>query len=333
MKRKIKIAAVSILITITTIAIAVLLGFIPMSTVLILYRDITTKMMEYQLVLKIALIWISTMVIYRLSKELLNRTMLHLRRTTGEIMMLVKFLKYILIVMAVLFSIHQVYPIDTLLIAFGAFSGLFLGWALQQPITGMAAWIFISIKRPFKIGDRIYLPTLNIVGDVIDLDIFYTVLNQVGGTVGSEEATGRIVLIPNAMLFSTPVINYTKVEGSPYILDEVVVKVSFDSDWDEAERIMIRAAEEVTKDIIEATGVKPYTRADLYDYGVMMRLRYMTLAKDRVRISYEIVKRIVKEFQRNDRVDFAIPYVYSYQVGKRMKLSPMLTRLGKPIGF
>jgi len=45
------------------------------------------------------------------------------------------------------------------------------------------------------------------------------------------------------------------------------------------------------------------------------------------------VKRIVKEFQRNDRVDFAIPYVYSYQVGKRMKLSPMLTRLGKPIGF
>ena len=333
MKRKIKIAAVSILITITTIAIAVLLGFIPMSTVLILYRDITTKMMEYQLVLKIALIWISTMVIYRLSKELLNRTMLHLRRTTGEIMMLVKFLKYILIVMAVLFSIHQVYPIDTLLIAFGAFSGLFLGWALQQPITGMAAWIFISIKRPFKIGDRIYLPTLNIVGDVIDLDIFYTVLNQVGGTVGSEEATGRIVLIPSAMLFSTPVINYTKVEGSPYILDEVVVKVSFDSDWDEAERIMIRAAEEVTKDIIEATGVKPYTRADLYDYGVMMRLRYMTLAKDRVRISYEIVKRIVKEFQRNDRVDFAIPYVYSYQVGKRMKLSPMLTRLGKPIGF
>lgn len=333
MKRKIKIAAVSILITITTIAIAVLLGFIPMSTVLSLYRDITTKIMEYQLVLKIALIWISTMVIYRLSKELLNRTMLHLRRTTGEIMMLVKFLKYILIVMAVLFSIHQVYPIDTLLIAFGAFSGLFLGWALQQPITGMAAWIFISIKRPFKIGDRIYLPTLNIVGDVVDLDIFYTVLNQVGGTVGSEEATGRIVLIPNAMLFSTPVINYTKVEGSPYILDEVVVKVSFDSDWDEAERIMIRAAEEVTKDIIEATGVKPYTRADLYDYGVMMRLRYMTLAKDRVRISYEIVKRIVKEFQRNDRVDFAIPYVYSYQVGKRMKLSPMLTRLGKPIGF
>jgi len=51
----------------------------------------------------------------------------------------------------------------------------------------------------------------------------------------------------------------------------------------------------------------------MYDYGVYMRLRYMTLATDRPRIKYEIEKMIFKEFSRNEKVDFAIPYVYSFK--------------------
>jgi hypothetical protein len=46
-----------------------------------------------------------------------------------------------------------------------------------------------------------------------------------------------------------------------------------------------------------------------------MRLRFMTKATDRPRITYEINKRILKGFQRSARVDFAIPYVYSYRKG------------------
>jgi hypothetical protein len=53
----------------------------------------------------------------------------------------------------------------------------------------------------------------------------------------------------------------------------------------------------------------------MYDYGVYMRLRYMTSATDRPRITYEIIKRIFQDFQRNARVDFAIPYVYSFRKG------------------
>jgi len=53
----------------------------------------------------------------------------------------------------------------------------------------------------------------------------------------------------------------------------------------------------------------------MYDYGVYMRLRYMTLATDRPRIKYEIEKRAFQEFQMNEKVDFAIPYVYSAKKG------------------
>ena len=199
--------------------------------------------------------------------------------------------------------------------ALGAFSGLLLGWSLQAPVSGMAAWVMISLKRPFRVGDRIQLPTLGLVGDVTNVNFMYTVLNQVGGAVGSEEAVGRAILIPNAMLFSNVVINYTAQQHAAYILDEVVVRITYDTDWEAAEQILLGAAREVTSEIIAATGQEPYVRADMYDYGIYMRLRFTTRATDRPRISYGIIKRVFEGFQHTAQVDFAIPYIYSFRKG------------------
>jgi hypothetical protein len=173
----------------------------------------------------------------------------------------------------------------------------------------------ISLKRPFRVGDRVQLPSLGLVGDVVNFSPMYTVLNQVGGAVGSEEAVGRPILIPNAMLFSNVVINYTARQDAAFILDEVVVRVTYDTDWQEAERILLTAAREVTQDIIAQTHQEPYVRADMYDYGIYLRLRFMTQATDRPRISYEITKQVFQDFQRSAKVDFAIPYVYSFRKG------------------
>lgn len=199
---------------------------------------------------------------------------------------------------------------------FSMFGGMLLGWSLQSPVSGVAAWILVTLKRPFRIGDRVQFPSLGLTGDVMHLSAMYTTLNQVGGAIGSEEAVGRNILIPNAMLFSNVVINYTAQQETSYILDEVVVRITYDSDWDTAVQILTQAAREVTADIIQDTGQEPYVRADNYDYGVYMRLRYITLATDRPRISSLILEQVFKQFQDNQNVDFAIPYVYSFKRGK-----------------
>lgn len=199
---------------------------------------------------------------------------------------------------------------------FSLFGGMLLGWSLQGPVSGVAAWVLVTLKRPFRIGDRVQFPSLGLTGDVEKLTAMYTTLNQVGGAIGSEEAVGRSVLIPNAMLFSNVVINYTAQKETSYILDEVVIRVTYDSDWDTAIEILTEAAREVTAEIIKDTGQEPYVRADNYDYGVYMRLRYITLATDRPRISSLILERVFKRFQENKNVDFAIPYVYSFKRGK-----------------
>lgn len=184
------------------------------------------------------------------------------------------------------------------------FLGMVVGWSLQAPVTGVAAWLMLILKRPFRIGQRVIIA--GIKGDVEDITLTHVILNQVGGTVAGEERSGRGILIPNAILFSQTITNYTfDVE---YILSEVPVRITFQSDWEEAERILVDAAKQVTADTIEITGEEPFIRAELFDAGVLMRLRYKTTPEDYAENVSDIVKIIHKAFGENDKVEFCYPH-------------------------
>ena len=192
------------------------------------------------------------------------------------------------------------------------FLGMVLGWSLQAPVTGIAAWLMLILKRPFKIGDRVIIA--GITGDVMDITLTHVILNQVGGTVSSEERSGRGILIPNAILFGQTITNYTLEEE--HILVEVPVRITFKSDWTEAERILVNAASQATADIIQETGEEPFIRAELFDAGVMMRLRYKTRPVDRAKSLSDIVKIIFHEFAKSETVEFCYAHsevIYSWK--------------------
>jgi len=282
-------------------------------------------------------------ILYALISLALRSMMLKAGAKEGEITMINGVLRTAIIFVGFLTVISEWFSLGTLGTIFAAFGGMFLGWSLQGPVSGFAGWFLISIIRPFSVGDRVQLPSYGLVGDVIAVSPLYTILNQVGGSVGSEEPANRTILIPNAMLFGTLFINYTpknqeklieqfqkrflaepRTSESGYMLDEFVLRMTFDSDWDEAERILLSAAREVTAGIIKETGQEPYIRADMSDwYGVYMRLRFMTLATERPRIIYELTRRIYKEIQSSEKVDVAIPYIYSFKKG--LQLVPPLS--------
>ena len=184
------------------------------------------------------------------------------------------------------------------------FLGMIVGWSLQAPVTGVAAWLMLILKRPFRIGQRVIIA--GIKGDVEDITLTHVILNQVGGTVTGEERSGRGILIPNAILFSQTITNYTfEVE---HILSEVPVRLTFQSDWDEAEKILVGAAQQVTADTIQVTGEEPYIRAELFDAGILMRLRYKTTPEDYAKNVNDIVKIIHRAFSENDKVEFCYPH-------------------------
>lgn len=185
-----------------------------------------------------------------------------------------------------------------------AFLGMVMGWSLQAPVTGLAAWLMILLKRPFRIGDRIIIS--GIIGDVVDISLTHVQLNQVGGTIGGEEKSGRGVLIPNATLFQQVIHNYTM--ESTYILDEVPVLITFESNLDGAERILVAAARSVTAEIITETGRDPFVRYEIADSGMRVRLRYQTLGTERQRVSSDICRIVFRDFSKSDKVEFAYPH-------------------------
>ena len=192
------------------------------------------------------------------------------------------------------------------------FLGMVLGWSLQAPVTGIAAWLMLILKRPFKIGDRVIIA--GITGDVMDITLTHVILNQVGGTVSSEERSGRGILIPNAILFGQTITNYTLEEE--YILVEVPVRITFESNWEEAERILVDAAKVVTADVIEEIGEEPFIRAELFDAGVMMRLRYKMRPVDRAKSLSDIVKIVFHGFSESKAVEFCYAHseiIYSWK--------------------
>lgn len=203
-----------------------------------------------------------------------------------------------------------------------AFVSMILGWSLQRPVTGVAAWLMVMIKRPFMIGDRIIIQGVR--GDVLEISPTHILLGEVGGTVGGEESSNRGILIPNAVLFDQMVINYAVSDDTKYILDEVPVRVSYDSDYALAEQTLIDCARTVTPDIIEETGKSPEVRAEFFDSGVFMRLRYQSIAVDRQKISTAIVAKVVEAFSNSDQLGFAYPHsAIEYKLSETASLPPM----------
>ncbi len=179
-----------------------------------------------------------------------------------------------------------------------------LGWALQRPITGIAAWLMVIITKPFEIGDRIIIGKVR--GDVINITITHIYLNEFGGTIGGEETSGRVIIIPNSVLFEQNVINYTA--QNEYILDEVAFTVTYDSHIELAKSLGKKIAEEITKEFIEKVPKKPFIRLNFQPSGIDVRVRYYTIAPKRQETNSKITEEIFKAITKEKKVKFAYPH-------------------------
>jgi len=195
----------------------------------------------------------------------------------------------------------------------------FMGWGIRGPILNLAAWLLIILKSPYRVGDRVSLN--GVIGDVEHISIMHTLMEQVGGSVDGEDKTGRSVMIPNQHLFRWNVINYTR--DGKYILDEVIIRLTYHSDITRAEQIMCEQAAEVTADVREETGESPYVRFELIPSGVIAKLRYRVSAVGRQKISTLIVKRISKAFMPEDRIEFAYVKRETQLISKDEQLPPL----------
>ena len=102
-----------------------------------------------------------------------------------------------------------------------------LAIALADVFLGLAGWVYVITRHPFHIGDRVEIDGK--IGDVVDSRLLRFSLLEIGNWVHADQSTGRIVHIPNGMLFRQSLANYT--QGFRYIWHEISLNVTFESDW------------------------------------------------------------------------------------------------------
>lgn len=214
--------------------------------------------------------------------------------------------------------------------------------ALQDLITNFAGWVFIMIRRPFAIGDRIQIATFQ--GDVVDIRLFRFVMLEIGNWVHGDQSTGRVLHIPNGMVFKNPVANYDEAIG--FIWNEIDVVVTFESDWRKAKRLLEEIAQqnaaamepEARKRVdaaahemhIQFSKLTPVVWTTAVDSGVRLTLRYLCKPRQRRSSTSAMWEKILDAFAPLPDVDLAYPTTRFFEHAAEGKTVTAEHDLGRP---
>ena len=127
------------------------------------------------------------------------------------------------------------------LTAFGIGS-IIVGLAVQTPAKSFIAWIFILVRQPFRVGDRIKID--DATGDVIDVGYLDTTLWEFGGQyLSTDHPSGRVIRFPNEKVLDSIVYNYSW-PLFPYIWNEIKFNVAYGADLQFISDTMQKVTEE-----------------------------------------------------------------------------------------
>jgi small-conductance mechanosensitive channel len=217
---------------------------------------------------------------------------------------------FITILTAILLFAIWVQRLGDLTVALGILAAG-LAFALQEVIGSIAGWLTILSGRPFTIGDRI--ETGGIRGDVVDVGVLRTTVMEIGNWLHGDHNNGRIVTLSNAFIFKEPLYNYSA--HLRYVWDEVLVPVTYESNWQRAVEIMQEAAKEHPayqellpkaeqqrraarrKLAVRLTSLEPRTFIKLTDNWIELGVVYPVDTDLRRKFRSEISQRMLREFE------------------------------------
>ena len=194
-----------------------------------------------------------------------------------------------------------------------------LAIALQDLVKSFAGWLFVMWRKPFIIGDRIQVGAH--AGDVIDIRVFKFSLVEIGNWVDADQSTGRVIHLPNSLILTDVIGNYTM--GFQFIWNEIPVLVTFESNWEKAKSILMevahRHAAHISKDaekkikeaskryMIFFTALTPTVYTSVKDSGVLLTIRYLISPRNRRGSQQAMWEDILKQFAQCSDIDFAYP--------------------------
>lgn len=199
---------------------------------------------------------------------------------------------------------------------------LIFGFALQTVLSSFIGWVYILVRQPYRIGDRVKIG--DATGDVIDVGYLDTTLWEFGGEyLSTDHPSGRLIKFPNSNVLSTAVYNYSW-PLFPYVWNEIKINIAYESDLKFVEHVMQEtAAEEVGEEMMERVktyrellGHTPIDKLEVREYpSVQFRVsentwleaivRYLVEPKQAGRIKTKLIKTMLEKLNAEpDKVMF-----------------------------
>ena len=189
--------------------------------------------------------------------------------------------------------------------------------SFQDLFKNLAGGLLVLYKGMYSVGDRVELGGVS--GDVIDIDVLHTTLLETRGWVGGDQATGRMVMVPNGLVLTSLTFNYTKDHN--FIWDEMVLPITFDSDWRKASDLIVdvvrketslvtgKATEEIErigeKYYLPGRDVEPMVYVKITDNWIEFRVRFVTEARRRRDTFNRLSRRLLLELEGHPDIKLA----------------------------
>jgi len=213
---------------------------------------------------------------------------------------------------AAIYMVPSLRAFASSLLAGAGILAMAIGFASQHALSNIISGLFIVIFKPFRINDRLQLQELS--GIVEDITLRHTVI---------KNFENRRIIIPNAKISDEILINSNFSEEK--ICKWIDIGISFDSDIDQAKRLMreeaeahpfcidVRSPEEIAKgDLIVNVRV-----ISLGEYAVHLRAWvWAATSPDGFEMSCDLYESIKKRF---DKEGVEIPFPYRTLVYKEKK--------------
>jgi small-conductance mechanosensitive channel len=195
--------------------------------------------------------------------------------------------------------------------------GAGIAFASQEVIGSFAGYVNIVTGNLYRIGDRVRIGDVS--GDVIDISILRTTVMEIGEWVQADQYSGRVVTVANRVVFSYPVFNYT--QHWKYIWDEIMIPVTYESDWKKAGEIMLEHARRYTSHFheqaeaelaemmkiypVQMTTVEPTLYIIMTDNWIEITLRYVVEPRERRQVKGLLHHELLQHFQSEPDITVA----------------------------
>lgn len=161
----------------------------------------------------------------------------------------------------------------------------------------------------FDIGDRIEIKGVR--GDVIDITLLSTTIQEVGKGATNHQFTGRRISIPNNFFLTEPLINESFLEN--YYMNNIMIPLATGQDWKRAKDVLLQIGIEESAPYLEQArrrmhqmeraralelpSVEPRVTVHIYDFEeIHIHLRVPSPVHLRGRLEQVVVTRFLEQF-------------------------------------